>query len=106
MDTGKENEIRKSLERVSSPQLCAIRSELFESSWQPEAIEIAGEILRERGIERSAIQDCPICHGVLEGGSVQVRGKPLGSLGGLLELFSGGSSEQHLWFEPVDSGAK
>ena len=98
MDNATIERWRTQLERESTPGLRAMLSGLDADGWEPGALEVAAEILAERGVtaERT-LGHCPVCEGELEHGTVRVHGTPLGFL--LVGL-----SYQRCWFRSDETG--
>jgi hypothetical protein len=98
MDSAMIEGVRTKLERETTPGLRAMLSGLDAGGWEPEALEVAAEILAERGIDPDrTMARCPICEGELEQGTVRVHGTLLGFL-----FF--GLSYQRCWFRSSATG--
>jgi len=92
------SKLRARLESESDAELRSMTSPLRRGRFEPEAIELAREILAERGASPAEPERCPRCGGTsLETGDARVHG----TLPGFLVF---GLSLQHLWFRPDGGG--
>jgi len=99
LDVSEQDRIRTFLEGESSQRLRVMLSAVDRSGWEPEAREIAREILAERGVDASAMDACPVCGGELEPGNVSVHNT-------LLSFLLLGFSYEHCWFRSARTRKK